>query len=213
MAPMRCLAIDSLGPVISGGGDDKYAMSVIDMFSYWFGVTLLKTNAAQEVAEALHLHVSCDIAGWPVVLRSDRGEFTAEVFRELNDRLGIRQVSGSAYHARGQPLIERTHRGLNDALKAYVVVDPKSWARVLPLFRWSWNSTPKQALGGFSPYSVLTGLEPRNPVGTVFGDIRNEAITHSEYVTELPDMQKSIYALVKSAQEHRGEANLKRAEA
>ena len=67
---------------------------------------------------------------------------------------------GSTYHPRGQTLIERTRRGLNDALKAYVEDKPEQWERVLPLFRWSWNSTGKEALGGASPYTVVTGLQP-----------------------------------------------------
>ena len=119
-APMRCLAIDLVGPVNAGTDTEyRYAMTVIDMFSYWLWVVPMRTNSGREIAETLHLHVFSDLGGWPAVLRSDRGEFTADVFKELNERLGVRQVFGSAYHPRGQSLVERSHRGLNDTLKRW----------------------------------------------------------------------------------------------
>lgn len=62
-AQMRCLAIDLSGPLNSGGGGEKGAMTAIDMFSYWLRVTPVRTNAVVQVSETLHLHVFCDIGG------------------------------------------------------------------------------------------------------------------------------------------------------
>ena len=97
-------------------------MTVIDCFSYWLWAIPVDNNNARETAKALLLHVYCDLAGWPAVLRSDRGEFTFDVVRELNEMLGVRQVFGSAYHPRAQSLIENTHKRLNNVSRC-------SWTR------------------------------------------------------------------------------------
>ena len=91
---MRCLAGDLIGP--DNAGDEsrfKYVLTVIDMFSYWLWIVPLTANSAKDIAEAIHLHMCCDLGGWPAVLRSERGEFRAELFRELNERLGYDRCS------------------------------------------------------------------------------------------------------------------------
>ena len=68
---MRCLAADLIGPVNAGEESVfKYALTVIDMFSYWLWIVPLRANSSKDIAEALHLHVFCDLGGWPAVLRT-----------------------------------------------------------------------------------------------------------------------------------------------
>ena len=58
--------------------------------------------------------VFLNMAGFPVVLRSDNAkEFVGEVSAELNKLLGIRHVTGSAYHPQSQGMVESMHKTLN----------------------------------------------------------------------------------------------------
>lgn len=89
----------------------------------------------------------------------------------------------------------------------------------------SWCSTAASPGGAPATQGDTEASAPREAVTPGSGQIVQSGVSHdghlsgsgsdwhTEYVTELPELQKSIYTLVKSAQEQRGEANLKRAEA
>ena len=72
--------------------------------------------------------------------------------------------------------------------------------------RWSWNTTPKTSLAGYSPYEVITGLRPRTALASVMEDVNFEEIETKEYVEELHRSLTEIYDKVKKAQEVRAEA-------
>ena len=72
--------------------------------------------------------------------------------------------------------------------------------------------TPKKALGGLSPYTVVTGLQPRGPLANVLQDVNGETVSPDEYVKELLNEHKHLWKVVSDAQELRGEDNRRRAE-
>ena len=138
------------------------------MFSQWLWLTGIEDKEAATVADALYKTVYLDLAGFPAILRSDNGfEFVGEVTKELNRLVGTTQIFGSAYHPRSQALIEGSHKPLESILQAFASEWPDDWADQLPIARWSWNTTPKQGLGGLSPYYVVTGLVPKNPLSQI----------------------------------------------
>ena len=79
----------------------------MDVFSLWSWLVPLETKEPSEVSGALYRNVYLDLAGFPLILRSDNGsKFVADVTRELNRLVGTAQVFGSAYHPRSQGLVE-----------------------------------------------------------------------------------------------------------
>ena len=117
------------------------------------------------MAEVLYKYVYLDLAGFPLILRSDNGsEFTAELTRELNQLIGIEQVFSSPYHPQSLGLLEGSHNPLEEILQAYVEEYPSNWASQLPIVRWAWNTSRKEPLGNMSPYQVITGMVPRSPL-------------------------------------------------
>ena len=116
----------------------------------------------------LYLYVYLDLAGFPVILRSDRGkEFMNQLVSEMNRLLGTVQVFGSAYHPRSQGLVEGSHQPMEHILQEFCAEYPTDWGGKLPIARWAWNTTPKKSLGWMTPYQVVTGLIPRNPLSAL----------------------------------------------
>ncbi len=182
-------------------------MTVIDMFTLWLWLCPISGKSAETVATALLQTCYMDIAGFPVILRSDRGgEFTNELMRELNRLVGTTSIFGSSHHPRAQGLIEGSHKRLSEILAALVSENPENWETKLCFVRWSWNTTPKTALSSYSPYEVITGLRPRTALASVMEDFNFEEIETKEYVEELRRSLTEIYDKVKKAQEVRAEA-------
>ena len=87
-------------------------------------------------------NVFFDVAGFPVVLRSDRGPaFVSKVVREVNNLLEISHVFGTAFHPQSQGYIEGRHKSVNNTLAAYVSENPGRWARWVKLAQWAKSLT------------------------------------------------------------------------
>ena len=63
----------------------------------------------------------------------------------------------------------------------------------------------------FSPYQVVTGLTPRNPLTSLMKLSSSERVTAQEYVDELMRATQEIYHSVQRAQERRAEETAERA--
>ena len=88
-ASFRALCIDLVGPLSPESDDCDYIVTTMDMFSLWLWLTAISGKTPQAVAEALYKYVYLDLAGFPMILRSDNGsEFTAELTRDLNRLIG-----------------------------------------------------------------------------------------------------------------------------
>eukprot|EP00969_Alexandrium_andersonii_P157117 6945142-Alexandrium_andersonii.AAC.1 len=136
-APFRVLQIDLITDLHPESDGCRHVLSAIDGFTEWLWLVPLVDKKPSTVAEALYLSVYLDLAGFPVILRSDNGpEFTAELTRELNRMVGTVQVFGSAYHPRSQALVEGSHRPTEEVLQAFVAAYPDDWATKLPIARW-----------------------------------------------------------------------------
>ena len=142
--PFRVLFIDTVGPITPSDGEYKYIAHVECPFSRWCWIHPLKENSDEEWARFLVENVFFDVAGFPSVLRSDRGaEFTGGVVAAVNKILGITHAFGSAFHPGSQGYIEGRHKSLNYILAACARDNPGSWARRGKLAQWVLRATPR----------------------------------------------------------------------
>ena len=205
-SPFRVLQVDLVGPLEPASDSNAYILTVIDCFSLWLWLVGLADKRPATVAQALYCQVYLDLAGFPVILRSDNGsEFVAELTMELNRLIGTTQVFGSAYHPRSQALIEGSHKPMEEVVQAYIDEYPTDWASKLPIARWAWNTSAKVSLAGMSPYQVVTELVPRNPLTNYLKLPNKERVTSQEYVAELMKATEHIYDMVRLAQDKRAE--------
>ena len=146
-APFKVIQVDLITDLMPASDDKVHILSAIDMFTLWIWLVAIPDKSAITVATALPHGVYLDLAGFPVILRSDNGkEFVAEVTREMNSTLGTTQIFGTAYHPRSQALVESSHKPTEAVLYSFVEDHPDTWAAKLPIARWAWNTGPKKAL-------------------------------------------------------------------
>ena len=145
---------------------------------------VIRSPTAEAIAAGL-LSFFCDAGSFPVVLRSDNAqEFHSRIVGELNRLLEVKHVTGSSYHPQSQGRVERMHRTLNKLVRALVDDDPEDWERHLQFAVLLLRTSPMAALGGRSPYEVVTGLKPRMP-RSMTGAFPVAELTTEDYVKEL----------------------------
>ena len=97
-------------------------------------------------------------------MRSDNAqEFVGAAIEEINRLLAIRHVTGSSYHPQSQGIVESTHRKINGLVRALVDEAPECWEAKISYCQAILRIIPLKALGGRSPFEVVTGLRPKLP--------------------------------------------------
>ena len=133
----------------------------VDCFSKYTILVPSSNHTASTVSEALMRHV-VPYFGTPRRLLSDRGrEFISAMWTKLLHSLGIQQVLTSPYHPEGNAINERSHRTLNNMLRARLLEGPstKAWVDKIPGIMPTLNAMPHEP-HGFSASMVATGREP-----------------------------------------------------
>ena len=193
--PFRTLFMDTIGPIHPKSDGKHFIAHVECPFSKFPWLKGLEKDDAASWAQFLVDEVFFDLAGFPAVLRSDRGgPFVSDTVRAVNQLLGIQQAFGSSYHPQSQGFIEARHKPINKTIKAYTGANPHKWARYIKLAQWAMRATPRADLGGRSPYELITGLRPQGPLTTLFEKMNAKTVTPSEYVQGL---QKNLEAIQK----------------
>ena len=91
-------------------------------------------HTTDTVSDALLRHV-VPYFGTPRRLLSDRGrEFVGEVWGKLTRSLGIQRLLTSPYHPEGNSINERSHRTMNNMLRARLLRDlpSRKWVVEIP---------------------------------------------------------------------------------
>lgn len=149
--------IDYMGPVVASEAGHTYIfVAICDLTKYSVAAPTMGHTAAI-TADCFMKEIILKF-GFPSMVTSDRGaEFLSEMFRELNKRLEIKQISTTPYHPCAN-IVERQNRNLNQYLRAYVDLKPQIWAPMLPYATFAYNITV-QSSTGFSPFHLLYGRE------------------------------------------------------
>ena len=132
----------------------------------WIAIqgTPYSNHTESTVSEALLQHV-VPYFGTPRRLLSDRGrEFVGDVWGKLMRSLGIQCILTSPYHPEGNAINERSHRTLNNMLRARLLegTSSKAWVEKVPGIMLALNAMSHEP-HGFSASMVATGREPTLP--------------------------------------------------
>ena len=122
--------IDIVGPLPPSNGY-TYLLTCIDRFTRWPEAFPLSDITTPSVARTL-------VSGWisrfgcPSLITTDRGaQFESRLWKQLTYLLGTTRSRTTAYHPQSNGMVERFHRQLKAALKAYS--NAESWTDSLPL--------------------------------------------------------------------------------
>ena len=150
--PWDTLSVDIVGPLPA---DRRHEFTILVPAS---------THTADTVSDALLRHV-VPYFGTPRRLLSDRGrEFVGDVWDKLTRSLGIQRVLTSPYHPEDNSINERSHRTMNNMLRARLLRDlpSRKWVVEIPGIMLALNAMVHEP-HGFSASMVATGQEPSLP--------------------------------------------------
>ena len=150
--------IDLIGP-LSPARSYRYCLSVVDRFTRWMEVWPLRSQTAEDVADAL---MRCWISrfGTPSCITTDQGgQFEAELFRILGVTCGFSRTRTCSYHPCANGMVEGFHRHLKAALRCHPGM---TWLEALPLVLLGMRSAVKEDLNA-SPAELVYGEPLRLP--------------------------------------------------
>ena len=160
----------------------------------------LPAKSAASVAKGLGERVCLSHAGFPTHVRSDNAqEFVGDVISSINELLGVKHITGSAYHPQSQGMIERMHKTMNAIVRGLVQDHPEDWEARLPLAEFILRTAPMEVLGGRTPYQVVMGFNPTMP-RMVTSEIPVQTVTVSEYSDSLQEYFRECYTDIQRIQ-------------
>ena len=163
--PSRTLAklqVDFAGPFPKTAAHPyRYVFQIQDILSRYLMLLPAEDCTAETAARLLFDHWIC-IFDVPYEISSDRGpHFTAETFRSLCRRLGIRHTLGTPLHPQGQGQVERQNQLVRN-LRCVCSNEVRLWPSKLPQLQFSHNIAIN-ASTGFSPFELLFARSARRP--------------------------------------------------
>ena len=161
--PWDTLSVDIVGP-LPADRRHKFVIVFVDCFSRYTVLVPASNHTADTVSDALLRHV-VPYFGTPRRLLSDRGrEFVGDVWGKLTRSMGIQRVLTSPYHPEGNSINERSHRTMNNMLRARLLRDlpSRKWVVEIPGIMLALNAMAHEP-HGFSASMIATGREPSLP--------------------------------------------------
>ena len=155
--------MDIVGP-LPADRRHEFIIVFVDCFSRYTILVPTSNHTANTVSEALLRHV-VPYFGTPCRLLSDRGrEFVGEVWASLTRSLGIQRLLTSPYHPEGNSINERSHRTINNMLRARLLegLPSRKWVDKIPDIMLTLNAMVHEP-HGFSASMIGTGREPTLP--------------------------------------------------
>ena len=161
--PMQRLFVDFMGPMVRTKKGNQVILSIVDGFSKFVWMFPLGRISAQLVVDRLSLDI-IGVFGVPESIVSDNASvFKSKIFQDFCFRWGIRHITTSPYYPQGS-LVERFHRNLKAALKAFHHDQQELWDQSLHLFQLGFNDAYHESTKTV-PSILFLGRQMNHPLG------------------------------------------------
>lgn len=180
--PFEQVHIDILGPLPQTTTGNRYVLVFIDHFSKYVEAAALVETTAVTIARQFISRVFCR-HGAPECITTDRGRnFLSEVLKSVNECLGVKHNTTTAYHPQANGMVERFNATLLKTLSMYVSPNQDNWDIYLDFAQAAYNFSPQESTG-FSPHRMIFGKEPVLPVDINLGALEKDE--NSDFLREL----------------------------
>ena len=163
--------LDIVGPLPASKGY-KYILTIKDRFTRFLQAIPLIRPTSEAIAEAFMLHWTA-LFGIPSICTSDQGpNLTSDLFKGLQDQLGIKVNYSPIYYPQANGMIERSHQSLKNSIKASLIEMgdkyQQNWVYYLPWALLGIRSAFNRDLGT-SSMEMTMGKHAQLP-GTILAD-------------------------------------------
>ena len=158
--PWDTLSVDIVGP-LPADRRHEFLIVFVDCYSRYTILVPASNHTASTVSDALLRH-AVPYFGTPRRLLSDRGqEFVGEIWGKLMHSLGVQRLLTSPYHPEGNSINERSHRTINNMLRARLLdgASSRAWVEKISGIMLALNAMVHEPYG-FSASMITTGREP-----------------------------------------------------
>ena len=164
-SPLSQWAMDVLGPLPRSRRDNQFVLVLTDRFTKWVELYALPDQRTERIVACL-IDLVCRYSVPSEILSDNGSNFSSRCFKALLNSLQIRQIQTTPYHAAGNGQTERFNATLMQALRKYVEESPQDWDDKLQTVAFSYR-TSRHSVTGYSPYQLVFGRKPREPVHLV----------------------------------------------
>ena len=183
--PFELVSMDICGPYPISDRGNRYILVITDHFTKWVEAYPIPNQEAVTVGFCFESFVNT--FGYPDIVLTDQGRnFESALIKEMCARLKIDKRTTSAYHPQCNGQTERFNRTMNAMLAQYVSANQKDWDVWIPSVLFAYRTAVHDSTG-FSPYKLLFGREPKQPIDYQFPLPRQEPVesTSSGYFSAL----------------------------
>lgn len=154
--PFDIIQIDTIGPMQKSNNGYQYAITLMDELTKYLVIIPITDKSAKTTARSIFEHFIL-IYGPMKSIKTDLGtEYINSVLTELCKLLKIDHLKSTAYHHQTMGTIERSHRLLNEYLRAYLNGNLTEWDTYAQYFSFCYNTTPSAAINfKYSPFELV----------------------------------------------------------
>ena len=191
------LFVDLVGPMPVTQDQNKYILTIEDAYSrFVMAVPIPNKQAATVTKHLMERYVS--VFGTPTAIHSDQGkEFTAEIFKDLMDKLQVRKTTTPTYNPQSNGNLERFHRTLNAIIRVFCDRQDPEWQKYLPSATLAYN-TKQHSSTGISPFSGMFGRECRLPIDLIIPTPDDKSRNINVHVMETLNRYKKMFNYVRN---------------
>ena len=154
--------MDLTGPVTTSTKGNKYILVVKDALTRFVETVPLKSNTAEDVAEALIREVICRHGAFGRLISDNGREFDNKLMAQISQLLQIKHTTICPENPRANGLAENHMRVLKDSLSIYTQETLQDWDEYLSGVTMAYNTTVNSQTG-HTPFYMMYGREARLP--------------------------------------------------
>lgn len=161
LRPFDIVQIDTIGPMMKSENGFVYAITLVDELSKYLVIIPIRDKSAKTIAREVFRQFILKY-GPMKALKSDLGtEYVNSIITELCKMLKIKQSNSTAYHHETVGSVERSHRILNEYLRAYLNGNLTDWDTYADYFAFNYNTTPNQSSDyKYTPFEMVFARKP-----------------------------------------------------
>jgi len=132
--PLEMVAADIMGPLPTSEQGNRYILVVSDYFTRWVEAYAIPNQEAITVAQKLIDNMFCRFS-LPKQLHSDMStQFKSKMVKEMCRLLHIRKTHTTPCHPKGDGLVERLNRTIQNMLATVVDSQSNEWRIICPKY-------------------------------------------------------------------------------